>query len=166
VSNVPLLFREYVHLDRKRGGEGLSTVEEQRWGELKRMLGKRFSPGITDEVADKRGSLRVPTRMTVSFQNLGDFRSSTMNNLSRGGLFVATSHPAEIGTRFKLRIHIDQPNRTLEVPVVVVTQNIGPGFPAGSRGMGVAFCEMGDDLRERLEDLYAKALDEAVKSHL
>ncbi len=164
MENVALLFREYMHLDRRRVGDGLTPVELKGWGELKRMLSKRFSRDLSEEQPDRRTSLRVPTRLTVSFQNLGDFRSSRMKNLSRGGLFIVTEYPAEIGTKFTLLIHIQDPPNKLEVPVVVVSQNVGLCFPVGSRGMGVAFHETDPMLRERLNQLYQQKLKEAART--
>lgn len=164
MANVSLLFREYMYLDRRRGGDGLTPIELKRWGDLKRMLSKRFSPDISDQEADKRTSLRIPTRLTVSFQNLGDFRCSTMTNLSRGGLFIVTEHPVEIGTKFTLLIHIHDPPEKLEVPVVAVTQNVGPRSPVGFRGTGVAFREMDSALRERLDQIYQQKLEEVART--
>ena len=71
MANVSLLFREYMHLDRRRGGAGLTPIELKRWGDLKRMLSKRFSPDLSDEEADKRTSLRIPTRLTVKLPEPG-----------------------------------------------------------------------------------------------
>jgi Tfp pilus assembly protein PilZ len=31
-----------------------------------------------------------------------------MTNLSRGGVFIATQQPAEIGTRLELQLHIEE----------------------------------------------------------
>lgn len=87
-----------------------------------------------------------------------------MKNLSRGGLFIVTEYPAEIGTKFTLLIHIQDPSDKLEVPVVVVSQNVGPCFPVESRGMGVAFHETDPTLRERLDQLYQQKVEEAART--
>ena len=108
MRDVALLFREYIHLERKRTSKGLSPRELQRWTALKRVLGKEFSPGLSDEKADQRGSVRIPTRLAVAFRSSGELRSSLMTNLSRGGVFIATEQPVEIGTHLELQLRIEE----------------------------------------------------------
>jgi uncharacterized protein (TIGR02266 family) len=162
MQNLPGLFRAYMALDRKRSGAGLSPEELRRWTELKRRLSRHFTPGVSDEHADQRGSLRVPARLAVSFSSLGQLVASLMTNLSRRGVFVETEHPLDIGTRVELRIQIQDTGETIEVPAEVVSQNLGPGFESEPPGMGMRFRDAGPEVEKRIDELYQRALREAA----
>jgi uncharacterized protein (TIGR02266 family) len=163
VRDIALLFREYIHLERKRIGEGLSPLELQRWTALKRMLGKEFSPGLSDERANQRRSVRVSTRLAVTFRNLGELQRCLMTNLSRGGLFIATEQPAEIGTRLELQLHIEETGEQIDAPTEVVSVDVGPGFASGERGMGLRFLEMTPETQRAIDELYERKLEEAAE---
>ena len=107
-------FRRFLYLDRKRKAGGITPRELQRWILLKRILNQEFAPEADAEKAQRRESLRVPARVGVSFCSLGELKECLMTNLSRGGLFVATDTPLEIGTRFQLRIEMEKTGETIE----------------------------------------------------
>jgi len=163
VRDVALPFREYIHLERKRTGEGLSPLELQRWTRLKRMLGKEFSPGLSDECADQRHSVRVPTRLAVAFRDLGELQRCLMTNLSRGGVFIATQQPAEIGTRLELQLHIEETGERIDAPTEVVSRDVGPGLASGERGMGLRFLEMKPETQRAIDEFYERKLKEAAE---
>ena len=163
MRDIAARFREYVSLDRKRAAEGLSPAELRRWLNLKRSLGKTFSPDLTDRHADLRGSLRVPARLAVSFGTVGELTRSLMTNLSRGGVFIATSDVLEIGAHVRLLVAIEETGKTLEIPGEVVSQNVDPGFETDQQGMGVRFLDVDGETREQIDRLYESQLREAVR---
>jgi uncharacterized protein (TIGR02266 family) len=140
---------------------GLTPRELQRWMLLKRTLNQQFAPGADAEKVHRRESLRVPARVGVSFRSLGELRECLMTNLSRGGLFVATDSPLEIGTRFELRIEMEKTGEIIEVPVEVVSQNARPDRGTFEPGIGVQFCEMPPAVRAKLDKLYEIVLKQA-----
>ncbi len=154
MSDLQLFFREYMHLTRKRTGEGLTPLEYQRWRSLSRQLGKHFSKGPPKGGTERRESVRVPTRLKVSFASPNAVSEAMMTNLSRGGLFINTAFPPDPGTRLELRLSIESTAETLQVPVEVVSTNVGEGFKTGELGMGVRFLPMPDEVRKKLDDLY------------
>ena len=156
--DVAARFREYVQLDRKRAGEGLTPAELHRFGALKGYLTRHFSPGMRPSVEDTRRSVRVPTRVKVSFASEGELVRSLLTDISRHGVFVQTDHPPELKTRFDLRIHIEDPPREITVPVEVVSVGLGPRFAADRQGMGLRFLDAEPDAQRQIEALYEKAL--------
>ena len=158
MRDVASQFREYVRLDRLRRSGGLTPAEVARWKLYKRSLGKHFSPELTDSQADQRESVRVPTRMRVSFASEGALARVLMTNLSRMGLFVQADDLLEIGTRLQLRIHVDSPPRDIEIPVEVVSHNVGPRFESDARGMGLRFLDMTPDAEKAIADLYERLI--------
>ena len=163
MRDIASRFREYARLDRKRDAEGLSPAELRRWSDIKRSLGKTFSPNLSDRYADRRGSVRVPARLAVSFGTVGELQRSLMTNLSRGGVFIATNDALEIGARVRLRVVIEETGKTLEISAEVVSQNVGPHFEYDQQGMGVRFLDVDDETREQIDRLYESHLREAVR---
>lgn len=149
-------FREYVRLERLHSGPGLSPAELKRWMALKRQLSQHFSPGLSDELADQRESVRIPTRLAVSFRTERELARSLMDNLSRRGLFVRTEHLLEIGTRFELRIHVDDPPQDVAIQVEVVSHNLGPSFDNRESGMGLRILEADDEVEKQLDEIYER----------
>jgi uncharacterized protein (TIGR02266 family) len=158
MRDVASQFREYVRLDRLRRSGGLTPDQLARWKLYKRSLGKHFSPGLSDAQADQRESVRVPTRMRVSFASEGALARVLMTNLSRMGLFVQADHLLEIGTRLQLRVHVDSPPRDIEIPVEVVSHNVGPRFENAAQGMGLRFLDMSPDVEKEVSDLYERLI--------
>lgn len=156
-------LREYAQLDRKRADQGLTPVELKRWIALKRALSAEFTPGVSAERADQRNSVRVPTRLAVSFRNEGELRRDLMTNLSRGGLFVETDQPCEIGTRLLLRIDLGEGDEMLEVPTEVVSLNVAPDLRTERHGMGLRFLTLDAEVQQRVDAFYERKLKEAAR---
>jgi uncharacterized protein (TIGR02266 family) len=160
-DDIAARFREFLFLDRKRAREALSSAELTRWTLLKRQLGRAFHGAHDDDRADQRSSLRVPAQLKVSFDSLGNLGAALITNLSRGGLFVATEHMLELGTRVTLRIEVAGAEQDLEVLAEVVSQNLGPRATR-QRGLGFRFAEVEGALRKQLDALYERALQAAA----
>jgi len=127
-------------------------------------LGKVFSPELSDEDSDRRASLRVPAQLRVDFASIAELRGKLMTNLSRGGLFVATTHLLDIGTRVALHIQVESSGERLEIPAEVVSQNVGPRYESDPPGMGMQFLEMDAAVERRLAELYEEVLHAAAGS--
>ena len=162
MQDIASRFREYIQLERRRDGEGLSVAEYERWMQLKRLLSRRFSPEVSDEQADERRSIRIPTRLTATFRDEAELRSSLMTNLSRGGVFILTDRPLEIGASLGLRIDLADGGESLDVPVEVVSCNVGPRFDQSRRGMGLRFRPTSEEMQLKLDELYERQLKEAA----
>jgi uncharacterized protein (TIGR02266 family) len=161
VDDFSLAFRRFLHLDRKRKAGPLTPGELRRWLKLKRILNQEFTPARNFDGLDSRESVRVPARVGVSFRDLGELRECLMTNVSRGGVFIVTDDALDIGTRFELRILLEKTGESLDVPVEVVSQNARPDRATFERGMGVRFCEMKPQAREKLDELYELVLAQA-----
>jgi len=163
IRNPPSVFREYMRLQRMHADVGLTTDEHRRWIQLKRALGRHFSPGLTNDRLDERGSVRVPTRLRVHFSTVDDLGRCLMTNLSRGGLFVATETPCEIGTCIHLRIEVAETGEAVEVLGEVVSVGGGASLQNEELGMGVRFRNLDDAERKAIDDLYERVMQRAVE---
>ncbi len=155
MQDVASQFREYVRIDRARRTGALTPEELQRWMALKRRLGQHFNPGLSDERADERESVRIPAKLSASFRSEGELGRCLMRNLSKKGLFVATNHALSIGTRIELCVHVDAPARDITLPAEVISHDVGPDF-RNERGMGLRFLEMSPDTQKQLDELYER----------
>lgn len=156
MRDVASQFREYARLDKMRADPGLSPTELERWKLLKRKLGQHFSPGLPDKVADQRESVRIPTKIAVSYPNEGELARCLMTNLSRRGVYLSTPHMMDIGVHFELGIHIDNPPLDLTIPVEVISNHVGPGFQSGEPGMGLRFLDTSPETEAKLSKLYER----------
>jgi uncharacterized protein (TIGR02266 family) len=156
--DIATRFREYVRLDRQRREGGLTPAELHRFEALKRFLSIHFAPDRPEKVADTRQSVRVPTRIKVSFTADSELARCLMTNLSRGGVFVQTDHPLELGSCFTLNIHVDSPRRDISVPVEVVSVGIGPAFGRNKQGMGLRFLEISPEIEKQIRELYESSV--------
>ena len=156
--DVAARFREYVRLDRQRRAGSLSLEEMQRFQELRRFLSIHFAPDRPEAISELRDSVRVPTRIRVSFAGERELPQCMMTCLSRGGAFVQTDHPFELKTVFTLVIHVESPPRDIAVPVEVVSIGVGPACAREKRGMGLRFLELAPDVEKQLDELYENAV--------
>lgn len=163
MKDLGALLREYAQLDRKNSAAGLTPAELLRSTMLKRELVRHFSPGVNDQQADRRQSLRVPMRLRVSFSSEKDLQNCLMTNLSRSGVFIRTMSPVEIGTSLTLRIRIEETGDVIEAPATVVSRNTGPGFERGQQGMGMRFDDLPPEAEKHIAGLYEMALYEQAR---
>lgn len=163
-GDVGGLFRAYMALERKRRSEVLGPAELRRWMQLKRLLNTHLQPGLEPGRADRRESVRIPTRVQVSFESYGEVRQCLMTRLSRGGLFIACDDPLPIGEKVELRIRIDPKHELLDAPGEVVSLNLGPDAASPQRGMGVRFTSLCPEKRREIDELYHRALEDAAES--
>jgi uncharacterized protein (TIGR02266 family) len=159
MANMPAVFREYKRLDQQRGTSGLSVEELERWTQLKRLLTSHFTPAAGPKIAAKRASLRVPTRLRVNFDSVDGLRECLMTNISRGGVFVATDNPLEVGSTIRLRLDIQETGKTLEFEGSVAVVNAGADMCSDDRGMGIRFGQLSEQQEALIQELYGKALD-------
>jgi len=87
-----------------------------------------------------------------------------MSNLSRGGIFVSTERPAEIGTELKLRIEVVAPHREIVVVGEVVSQNVGRDFEVEQRGMGIRFKNLSEGDQALIDELYEQQIEQHLES--
>ncbi len=132
--------------------------ELQRWSVLREQLDHHFKGVAGRARASERASVRVPTRLRVSFESLGNLEHSFMTNLSQGGMYINPPSPLEIGSRVTVRVRVEETGEILEIPGEVVSNHVGSKFTTGEKGMGICFLEMEQEVRDKLDSLYEHAL--------
>ena len=116
------------------------------------------------------------SRSKVDYKRLNTFFADYTKNISRGGTFIRTTKPLDVGTEFVFVLTVPEPNLddagvqlelTGEVKWVVTEAESTPENPAG---MGIHFVFADDAERERVErfvaDLMRSSLGEELAEKL
>lgn len=158
------IFREYMRLERRRS-TGLSALEWERWQSLRKRLDGEFGDlNIPDGCSGRRATPRIPTSLVVRFEHLDELGSLLMSNLSRGGVFIPTETPADIGARLVLRIEVSTPRSEIRLEGEVVSRHVGPAFAVGERGMGIRFTNLDAQAQAVVDELYEQQFERHLRS--
>src|ERR1700690_1792549 len=99
--------------------------------------------------SDQRDSSRVPFILKVDYPDHQTFSDAT-ENLSKGGLFIQTEQPLQVGQKVPLALSF--PGLLDPVEIVGRVAWVRPE-QAGGRGAGVGIAVDSEDHRKRLEKL-------------
>ena len=157
VQRLLPLVREYGRLERKRTGESVTPEEFERWADLRLMLEKNFSQGQRPEGAERRQTVRLPTRMLVEYESRGALEQALIRNISRGGLFIATEQAAAVGSEITLLIRVGNDGEVVELPAEVASTHLNDR--QGRTGMGCKFGVLNADQQRLVDGMFDTALD-------
>ena len=85
---------------------------------------------------EQRVETRIPIRVRVEYSSMDDFIDDYTSNISLGGMFVHSTSPLAIGTRFRLRFRLPGRDKPIETYAFV-------RWVADIRDAGEAHCGMG-----------------------
>lgn len=102
---------------------------------------------VSHAVKRRFARVALPKGMLVAWQHIGGRAVSRVSTLGLGGLFITTPDPPPVGAL--LKIVFDVPGG--EVRARAIVKNIKQG-----QGMAVAFIQMGQEDRARLDQLVKK----------
>ncbi len=119
------------------------------------------------EAEDKRGGGRAPITLRVDYKRLNTFFADYTKNISKGGTFIRTTKPLEVGTEFVFVLALpDATNTTTteleltgEVKWVVREADATEESPAG---MGIQFVFQDDSERRKVEEFVADLMRESL----
>jgi uncharacterized protein (TIGR02266 family) len=101
-----------------------------------------------------RAFARVPTRMQVGWSSPREFLVAYSENISRGGIFVATPSPPALGEVVELLLELPDGQGPARTNAEVI-QRIPPEQAAQSKrqaGAGLQFVGADDEFRRRLDE--------------
>ena len=107
----------------------------------------------SQEGSERREHQRFDTSIAVDYASGETFLFAYLQNISEMGIFIRTDHPSTVGTRLRLRFHVEEEEPlTLDGEVTWINplrasgDNLNPG-------MGVRFMELSADKREQVVSL-------------
>lgn len=119
---------------------------------------------------------RQPIELKVEYKRLNSFFSDYTRNISKGGTFIQTAKPLDVGTEFIFKLHVpglDEPLRIAGRVQWVVTQediDAGRGRGPGEPGMGIRFVykkpEARAEIERRVERIMVDSLGQLLYSKL
>lgn len=120
-----------------------------------------YAEGVEEN--DRRLGLRAPIELRVEYKRLNSFFADYTKNISRGGTFIATDRPLEVGTDFVFKLGV--PN--LPEPLVLsgrVQWIVMPEQASEERepGMGIGFIFETELERQRVEGVVEKLMVDSL----
>ena len=117
--------------------------------------------------ADQRIDDRAAISLRVDYKRLNTFFADYTKNISKGGTFIRTTKPLEIGTEFIFVLSVPSHNKQLElkgeVVWIVTEETATKDNPAG---MGIKFKFVDESERSAVDDFVEKLMDEALGHHI
>ncbi len=121
---------------------------------------------MTDE--ERRREARAPIELKVEYKRLNTFFYDYTKNISKGGTFIKTEKPLDIGTIFLFKLMVPSRDTPLalrgEVRWVIKEGSPRPAnIPADHEpGMGIRFVYEEVDQRQALEELVQKMMVDSL----
>lgn len=101
---------------------------------------------------ERRGGPRAPIELKVEYKRLNSFFADYTRNISRGGTFIRTSRPLDIGTEFVFKLFVPRLGEPLQlrgkVQWLVRPEDAVEDQEAG---MGIGFVYGSEADRQRIE---------------
>ena len=108
------------------------------------------SSGSSDDDDERREHRRYDTSIAVDYASGETFLFAYLKNISTMGIFIRTNDPMPIGTRLKLRFHVDEDDPQVLDGEVTWVNKYRPNGENLNPGMGVRFIELTPDRREQV----------------
>jgi len=142
---------------------------QHQW--LKFRCSGRVCYGLSVAEPERRSAPRAAIELSVEYKRLNTFFADYTRNISKGGTFIRTERPLDVGTEFVFALSI----RSLEEPLrlqgrvkwIVPSADATADSPAG---MGIEFMYVDDAERHAtekvVEDLMKRELGDELSSKL
>lgn len=123
---------------------------------------------MADDKDDRRREARAPIELKVEYKRLNTFFYDYTKNISKGGTFIKTDKPLDIGTifLFKLLIPSQKEHLALRGEVRWVVKDGSPRPPEipdnHEPGMGIRFVYADAQQRRALEEVVEKMMVDSL----
>lgn len=111
---------------------------------------------------DRRGEDRAPITLRVEYKRINTFFADYTKNISRGGTFIRTSRPLDIGTEFMFVLSLPE---SVQLDLKGVVKWVVPEAEASAEkpaGMGIQFVFADDGQRKAVESVVEGMMNEAL----
>jgi type IV pilus assembly protein PilZ len=121
----------------------------------------------SESASDRRIFPRHAITLRVDYKRMNTFFADYAKNISKGGTFIRTSKPLDVGTEFVFVLSIPgQPDHLQLHGQVMWTVDEGRATDDRPPGMGIRFEFSDDGERKELEQFVAKLMSEKLGSHV
>ena len=113
--------------------------------------------------SDRRRHPRAPIELKVEYKRLNSFFADYTRNISRGGTFIRTKRPLDVGTEFVFRLVVPRLEKPLElhgrVQWVVTAEDADD---EREPGMGIGFIYDSEADRERIAGIVERLMVDSL----
>jgi type IV pilus assembly protein PilZ len=118
-------------------------------------------------MTEKRVYERQPITLRVDYKRVNTFFADYAKNISKGGTFIRTNKPLEIGTEFTFVLSIPSHSEQLQLRGEVIwTVSEEQATDEQEAGMGIRFKFAGDAERQKVHDFVEQLMTEALGEHV
>jgi type IV pilus assembly protein PilZ len=114
---------------------------------------------------DRRRSARAPIELKVEYKRLNSFFADYTRNISRGGTFIRTAKPLDIGTEFTFKLVVPKLEKPLELRGKVqwmVRQEDADPDAGQEPGMGIGFIYATEAERQKIEGIVERLMVDSL----
>ena len=113
---------------------------------------------------DQRQNPRAPLRLRIDYERMNAFFADYTKNISKGGTFIKTTRPEEVGTRcqFSLSLPARSEPLLMEGEVVWVLSAEQARQSGAEPGMGVRFVFADDAARQRFQRAVEQMMEQSL----
>src|SRR3982750_849934 len=113
---------------------------------------------------DQRLSRRAPLRLRIDYERMNAFFADYTKNISKGGTFIKTTRPEQVGTRCQFSLSLPARAEPLMLEGEVAWRlSVEQAHEGGAEpGMGVRFVFADDAARRRFERSVEQMLEESL----
>ncbi len=126
------------------------------------------APSDEQNASDKREDQRLPITLRVDYKRMNTFFADYAKNISKGGTFIRTNKPLDIGTEFNFVLSIPHRSEQLqlkgEVMWIVLESEINDTDKQA--GMGIRFVFARDGERQAVHDFVEELMSETLGEHV
>jgi type IV pilus assembly protein PilZ len=116
---------------------------------------------------DRRREFRAPIELRVEYKRVNTFFADYTKNISRGGTFIATERPLEIGTEFVFALDLPGLTEPLRLKGRVMwTTKTEDSSKANPAGMGIEFQYANAEERAETEKIVERLFAAELGEHL
>lgn len=121
-----------------------------------------------DDPRDRRDHARAPIELKVEYKKLNTFFSDYTKNICKGGTFIKTKKPLDVGTEFVFKLQVPRLEEPLALRgevkwVIREGEAPPPGIdPDHEPGMGIRFIYVDDAERAGIELIVEKLMIDSL----
>lgn len=114
----------------------LSPHEMALYKKLEGLIKERLGVGINPEKifgTPKKEENKYPSLVTLHYKDINELGDKYLNGLYKGGLFVEMEHPLPLGSKIRIRVHLQNERKSVDMIGKVVWTNTSEVKRLGSR---------------------------------
>lgn len=122
---------------------------------------------------DAREDSRAAVTLKVGYTRLNTFFADYTKNISKGGTFIRTTQPLELGTEFIFELTVPSANEAISGELKILLTGVvkwivkeGEATPDKPPGMGIAFVFKSEEERARVQAMVSDLMKASLGENL